>query len=82
MNSALEALLQRMTLDEKFGQLTQYSADGAATGPVTFRGSHEEDIRAGRVGSMLNVLGSERTRAYQALAMQSRLKIRLCAVPS
>ena len=77
MDHLIDALLRQMTLEEKFGQLTQYSADGAATGPVTFRGSHEDDIRAGRVGSMLNVLGSERTRAYQDVALQSRLKIPL-----
>jgi beta-glucosidase len=73
----VSALLRRMTLEEKIGQLTQYSGNWQATGPVSFKGSHQDDIVAGRVGSMLNVLGAERTRAYQQVAMQSRLKIPL-----
>ncbi|MBT9594399.1 MAG: glycoside hydrolase family 3 C-terminal domain-containing protein [Vitreoscilla sp.] len=77
VDQRIEALLQQMTLDEKLGQLTQYSGDWKVTGPVTFSGNHQEAIQAGRVGSMLNVLGSERTRAYQDVAMRSRLKIPL-----
>lgn len=72
-----EALLQQMTLEEKIGQLTQYSGDWTATGPLSFQGNTREDIRQGRVGSMLNVLGSHYTRQYQEVAMQSRLKIPL-----
>lgn len=77
MDDRVEALLRQMTLAEKIGQLTQYSGDWRATGPVTFQGSHEASIRDGHVGSMLNVLGPVRTRAYQEVAMQSRLKIPL-----
>jgi len=73
----VNALLRQMTLEEKIGQLTQYSGHWNATGPVTFKGSHRDELLAGRVGSMLNVLGAEHTRAYQAMAMQSRLKIPL-----
>jgi beta-glucosidase len=36
-----------------------------------------EEIKKGKVGSMLNVAGSEETIAFQKLAMQSRLKIPL-----
>jgi beta-glucosidase len=73
----VQALLQKMTLEEKLGQLTQYSGDWNPTGPVTFTGNMLADIRAGRVGSMLNVLGTSSTRQYQDQAMQSRLKIPL-----
>ncbi|MFA6434883.1 MAG: glycoside hydrolase family 3 N-terminal domain-containing protein [Elusimicrobiales bacterium] len=73
----VEALLKQMTLDEKIGQLSQYSGDRDATGPVSFKGNHREEIRNGRVGSMLNVLGAGYTRQYQEVAMQSRLKIPL-----
>lgn len=66
-----------MTIDEKIGQLTQYSGDWKATGPVNFKGDHQEQIRAGKIGSMLNILGSNYTRQYQETAMQSRLKIPL-----
>ncbi len=72
-----ERLLQQMTVEEKIGQLTQYSGDWRATGPVTFKGNHEEGIRGGQIGAMLNVLGANSTRAYQQIAMQSRLKIPL-----
>ncbi len=73
----VEALLPQLTLQEKIGQLTQYSGDWTATGPVSFKGNTRDDIRSGRVGSMLNVLGASATRQYQEVAMQSRLKIPL-----
>lgn len=75
LDARVEQLLQQMTLEEKVGQLTQYSGDKAATGPVTFTGDLQNDIRTGKVGSMLNVLGARYTRQYQEVAMQSRLKI-------
>jgi len=77
LEDKVERLLQQMTVEEKIGQLTQYSGDWRATGPVTFKGNHEEGIRGGQIGAMLNVLGANSTRAYQQIAMQSRLKIPL-----
>jgi beta-glucosidase len=73
----VNSLLSRMTLEEKIGQLTQYSGDNTATGPVTFKGDHKTLIREGKIGSMLNILGATYTRQYQEVAMQSRLKIPL-----
>ncbi len=73
----VEALLKQMTMEEKIGQLTQYSGNWNATGPVMFKGNLKEDIRNGRAGSMLNVHGASSTRQYQEVAMQSRLKIPL-----
>lgn len=73
----IDLLLKQMTIEEKIGQLTQYSGDRKATGPVTFKGDHKELIKAGKIGSMLNVLGANYTRQYQEIAMQSRLKIPL-----
>jgi beta-glucosidase len=66
-----------MTLEEKIGQLNQYTGDNAATGPVTINPNKQSEIKAGLIGSMLNVLGTQHTRQYQELAMQSRLKIPL-----
>ncbi len=77
LEDKVERLLQQMTVEEKIGQLTQYSGDWRATGPATFKGNHEEGIRGGQIGAMLNVLGANSTRAYQQIAMQSRLKIPL-----
>ncbi|TAD83891.1 MAG: beta-glucosidase BglX [Bacteroidetes bacterium] len=70
------ALLQRMTLAEKIGQLNQLSAD-FATGPITPQGNKQQLARSGQLGSMLNLMGASRTRQLQELAMQSRLKIPL-----
>jgi beta-glucosidase len=73
----VEALLARMTLEEKVGQLNQMTG-GEVTGPVTGRNASKlDDIRSGKVGSMLNVKGAADTRAIQAVALQSRLKIPL-----
>jgi beta-glucosidase len=70
-------LLNKMTLEEKIGQLNQYANDGNPTGPLIVNPNKEKEIKAGLLGSMLNVNGTERTRKYQELAMQSRLKIPL-----
>ena len=73
----ITALLAQMTLDEKIGQLNQYTSDRAATGPITPNSYKIKDIKDGKVGSMLNVRGAADTRAVQEIAMQSRLKIPL-----
>lgn len=70
-------LLKQMTLEEKIGQLNQYSGDNSATGPITVNPNKELEIKQGLIGSMLNILGTQYTRQYQELAMQSRLKIPL-----
>jgi beta-glucosidase len=77
IDQKVDALLKRMTLEEKIGQLNQYTGDNAATGPVTINPNKQSEIKAGLIGSMLNVLGTQHTRQYQELAMQSRLKIPL-----
>ncbi len=77
IESKIDALLSKMTLEEKVGQLNQYNDDGIATGPVTADGDKENQIRRGEVGSMLNVIGVKRIRQFQEIAMQSRLKIPL-----
>ncbi len=70
-------LLKQMTLEEKIGQLNQYSGK-AVTGPASNQKTNlQEEIRNGWVGSMLNVKGVKDTKEVQALAMQSRLKIPL-----
>ncbi|SCY28447.1 glycoside hydrolase family 3 N-terminal domain-containing protein [Flavobacterium caeni] len=73
----VDELLAKMTLEEKVGQLNQYSGDNTVTGPLTINPNKTEEIKQGKIGSMINILGSEYTRQYQDLAMQSRLKIPL-----
>lgn len=73
----VDSVLTLMTLDEKIGQLNQYSG-GWETGARTDDGvrDREELVRTGKVGSFLNVIGADLTRKIQKIAVeQSRLKI-------
>ena len=68
----VNALLARMTLEEKLGQLQQLDGEGNGN----FRPEHLDLIRKGLLGSTLNVRGAERTNQVQRVAMnESRLKI-------
>ena len=73
----VDSVLKLMTLDEKIGQMNQYNGDWDATGPITKDGDKQDQVRKGRLGSMLNVTGVEHTRELQEIAMESRLKIPL-----
>ena len=77
----VQALLEQMTLEEKIGQLNQYSSSFDLTGPSAgdAEGRARYDrVRKGLVGSMLNVTGAEETRRAQKLAVEnSRLGIPL-----
>jgi len=77
INQKVEDLLKQMTLEEKIGQLNQYTGDNTVTGPLTINPNKKEEIKSGKIGSMLNVMGSTYTRQYQEYAIQSRLKIPL-----
>ena len=77
ISQRVDSVLKLMTLDEKIGQMNQYNGDWKATGPITKDGDKQDQIRRGRLGSMLNVTGVEHTRQLQEMAMQSRLKIPL-----
>lgn len=70
----ISALLARMTLEEKLGQLQQL--DGHADG--RYRQEHLDLIRRGLLGSTLNVRGARHTNFLQRIAVEeSRLKIPL-----
>ena len=70
----INALLARMTLAEKLGQLQQL--DGEANG--NFRPEHLDLVRKGLLGSTLNVRGVARANQLQHTAVdESRLKIPL-----
>src|SRR2546423_95421 len=72
IEARIDALISRMTLAEKLGQLQQL--DGESNG--NFRPEHLELIRKGLLGSTLNVRGAQRTNQLQRVAMaESRLKI-------
>jgi len=77
IDQKVDSVLKLMTLDEKIGQMNQYNGDWDATGPITKDGDKQNQIRKGRLGSMLNVTGVDHTRELQEIAMESRLKIPL-----
>ena len=86
-------LLKQMTLEEKLGQLVQYGdsgfdgqaapAEDVASVPGKNPATHDKVdamqlAATGRLGSMLNTVGAERTNAYQHAAVEkSRLHIPL-----
>lgn len=81
IDQQVEALLKQMTLEEKIGQMNQYSGFWDVTGPVPKSGTaaqQYEQLKKGYVGSMLNVHGVENVRKIQQIAVEeSRLGIPL-----
>lgn len=77
IDQRVDSVLRLMTLEEKVGQLNQYSGDWISTGPITPDGDKQNQIRKGQLGSMLNIMGVKHTRLLQEMAMESRLKIPL-----
>ena len=76
----IDSLVAAMTLEEKAGQMNQYTSFYDVTGPAPTSGTAQarfEQVRQGLVGSMLNVTGAAATRKIQELALQSRLEIPL-----
>src|SRR5437764_2928910 len=66
-----------MTLEEKVGQLVQYSA-GQPTGPGTGRTDYDDMIRKGEVGALFNITTAHQVNVFQHIAVeQSRLHIPL-----
>ncbi len=77
LNERVNALLSKMTLEEKIGQLVQYSA-GVPTGPATDRQDYKTMIAAGEVGSLFNITDAKTTNMYQHISVEkSRLHIPL-----
>lgn len=77
----VDSLLSLMTLEEKIGQMNQYSGFWDVTGPKPEGGSEAkkyEDLRKGLVGSMLNVTGAKEVLEVQKIAVEeTRLGIPL-----
>lgn len=73
----VDALLKKMTLEEKIGQLVQYSG-GAPTGPAAGPRDYPTMIGLGQVGSVFNVADVKSANEFQHLAVEkSRLHIPL-----
>ena len=78
MNTFVTNLMKRMTLEEKIGQLNLLTPGGGiATGAVVSK-DVESKIKSGRVGGLFGVIGVDKIRQAQELAVNgSRLKIPL-----
>lgn len=77
----VEELISQMTLEEKLGQMNQVSNPYISTGTGTSNSqddNYDAMIRAGKIGSFLNVVGADETRRLQEIAVkESRLGIPL-----
>jgi len=75
MNTFVNSLLLKMTLDEKIGQLNLLTGGEATTGSVVSTGV-EDKIKKGQVGGMFSLTTPARIRKVQEIAVtQTRLKI-------
>lgn len=77
VDDRVQALLSQMTLEEKVGQLVQYSSRDDMTGPPS-AAAITPLIASGGIGSLLNITGAAETRKWQQQAVtSSRLHIPL-----
>jgi len=72
----LKNLLSSMSLEEKVGQLAQFTSDMDQTGPV-LNPNYLKMVREGKVGSVFNAFTPEFTTQLQNIALQSPHKIPL-----
>lgn len=71
----VDSVLSLMTLEEKIGQMTQFSANWDITGPV-MNDDFGPYLKKGLVGSIFNAVSVDGVRKLQEMALaESRLKI-------
>ena len=71
----VDSVLSLMTLEEKIGQMTQFTSFGDITGPQV-GGDIEPYLKKGLVGNIFNAVTTDGIRKLQELALsESRLKI-------
>ena len=71
----VDSVLRLMTLEEKIGQMTQFSADWSVTGPV-MADKYQPYLEKGLVGSIFNATSVANIRKLQKIAVeQTRLGI-------
>jgi beta-glucosidase len=77
MDKFISSLMNKMTLDEKLGQLNLQTAGDITTGQAVSTGN-EKKIMEGKMGGLFNIRGVEKIRSIQKIAVEkSRLKIPL-----
>jgi len=73
----IEELLNKMTIDEKIGQLSLFQSEGAVTGPA-MNNNYYKLIKEGKAGAVFNIYKVDNVRDLQKIASEeSRLKIPL-----
>lgn len=73
----VDAVLKRMTIDEKIGQLNLSSSGDITTGQIK-KSNVAKKIQAGKLGGLFNIKSAAKIRNIQQIAVeQSRLKIPL-----
>ena len=76
MNTFINALMAKMTVEEKIGQLNLVTGGEATTGAAVST-NVEAKIAKGEVGGIFSMTTPEKIRKTQEIAMKSRLKIPL-----
>jgi beta-glucosidase len=78
MDEFIDSLIEKMTLEEKLGQLAQYAGGGSKGFNTSIDEEKRDMIRKGRVGSFLHVQGADFLGKLQKIAVEeSRLGIPL-----
>lgn len=78
MNAFIDRLINKMTLEEKIGQLNQVGGSMADTGPINPVSAQGLEMKNGGVGAVLNIWGVDVVKNYQRFAVEnSRLHIPL-----
>lgn len=69
-DAQIRELMSKMTLEEKIGQLNMLSGDWSVTGPVV-KANFKEDIKAGKVGTMLNAYTAKHAWKLMKMSVDS-----------
>lgn len=78
MKTFIDGLMNKMTLEEKIGQLNLLTPGGGVLTGAVVSTEVEAKIKRGQVGGLFGVIGVEKIRQAQEIAMkESRLKIPL-----
>jgi len=78
MDEFIDSLIEKMTLEEKVGQLAQYAGGGSMGFNTGIDDKNKELVKKGKVGSFLHVLGADFLGGLQKIAVEeSRLGIPL-----
>lgn len=78
MNRFVDGLMQKMTLQEKIGQLNLVTPGGGFMTGAVVSTDVEEKIKTGKVGGIFGISGTDKTRQVQKMAVEeSRLGIPL-----